>query len=356
MELLRAMRFAEVAALRFLLSLLEEEELDQNDSDYAEQQLLVVEHKTLTIKRMVEELKPKILCDKIITHWNLSPEVDDPQYEVEPIQDDDEVIENDTAERVIRPKREVQCETYLLLDQKDHCLEICALCYSVFNAVITAPELKTSLFQEVVIERPQLSEKDTESLSSNTHWQLYKSKVYDHFIDKVLKLHNKKYLHFLFGQVEIVRGSRLQKMFFLVPRPVRVLKNHSLIHQWQEDCLTNVDRTSPEAQIDNFAELVMGQYISFVRTQFSLSQKPWPFNRAGEADSFCVAATMVTTTIINGIMIPVYAGSYSHTLFGTWSCTTRSTSGSIFSGALRPCTLFFQWYGYSSTSSLTVGG
>ena len=38
-----------------------------------------------------------------------------------------------------------------------------------------------------------------------------------------------KYLHFLFGRVEIQRGQRLQKLFFLVPAAIRTLKGQSLI-------------------------------------------------------------------------------------------------------------------------------
>eukprot|EP00445_Apocalathium_hangoei_P037165 CAMPEP_0203941156 /NCGR_PEP_ID=MMETSP0359-20131031/77589_1 /ASSEMBLY_ACC=CAM_ASM_000338 /TAXON_ID=268821 /ORGANISM="Scrippsiella Hangoei, Strain SHTV-5" /LENGTH=360 /DNA_ID=CAMNT_0050871675 /DNA_START=20 /DNA_END=1098 /DNA_ORIENTATION=- len=84
MDLLKSMRMAEVAALKFLLSLHEEEELDADDPEYATQSEQVIEHKTMTVKRMIEELNPKVLADKIISRWNWSKEADDPKYYVEP--------------------------------------------------------------------------------------------------------------------------------------------------------------------------------------------------------------------------------------------------------------------------------
>ena len=132
----------------------------------------VVEHKGSTIRRMVEELSPKIICDKavvaqtecggitgssavygkifgqVITHWNLSPEVHDPANMIKPVQDADEVVENDTAassqhlilnrkagammscsadcfvvgshqEAVIRTKGEKESTDYTLAEQED---------------------------------------------------------------------------------------------------------------------------------------------------------------------------------------------------------------------------------------------
>ena len=177
----------------------------------------VVMHKTTTIKRMVEELNPKVLADKIITMWNLSPEadlVDKPQFLIEPIQDEDNNSANDSSEKVIRPKREVQSEAYMLEAQRDHCLEICAASYSVFNAVFFAPEKKTPMYKSVEIERGD----PKQPVYTLAYWNTMKTKVYDYFLDTVRSMHNPKYLHFLFGQVEIVRGSRLQKLFFFVPQ------------------------------------------------------------------------------------------------------------------------------------------
>ena len=121
---------------------------------------------------MVEELSPKIICDKaavawtecsgivgssvygkivggqVITHWNLSPEVHDPANMIKPVQDADEVVENDTAatsqhlilspkadammsssakcavvgsheEAVIRTKGEKESTDYTLAEQED---------------------------------------------------------------------------------------------------------------------------------------------------------------------------------------------------------------------------------------------
>uniref|UniRef100_A0A7S4SW96 Ion transport domain-containing protein n=1 Tax=Alexandrium monilatum TaxID=311494 RepID=A0A7S4SW96_9DINO len=314
MLLLCAMRKVEISALRLLLSLLEETPLEQDDPDYAELQTALVFHKTLTFKRMVQELRPRALTDKIITHWNLSPEVNDPQFEVKLLDDDDD----EQGENVVRPKREEleAEEIYPLTSQKDHCLEICALCYSVFNAVVTAPELKSAQFKEMEIERgPPPDGEQAPEVYNTSIWLSAKAKVYDVFNAKVANMHNSKYLHFLFGQVEIVRGARLQRIYFLVPRQIRVLKNHALIKEWQEELLMIVDRTSPEAQIDSFADMVKDQYISFVRHQFSLHERPWPFNKASEVISFCINATMLTTIVINTFLTCVYVGSYSKSLW-----------------------------------------
>jgi len=309
MDLLKAMRLAEVAALRFLLSLHEEEELDEDDAEFAEMAEAVIEHKTQTVKRMIEELSPKALADKIITHWNLSKEVDDLKYYIEPRKEEEENIEYDTADKVERPKREVQCETYVLEEQKDDCLEICALCYSVFMAVYFAPEARNPLYKQIQIER--IPDPTRKLFTFNT-WSSNKTKVFDHFLETVAKTRNEKYLHFLFGQVEIQRGSRLQRMFFVVPPPIRTLKDHPLVHSWQEKCQQEVDRSSPEAQIDSFSDAVMAQYIPFVLTQYELLNNPWPFNKAGEVISFCMKTTMFTTCIINAILVNTYTGSYSH--------------------------------------------
>jgi len=319
MELLQAMRFAELAALRFLLSLMEEEELDQDDPDYADKQTEVINHKTMTIKHMIEELNPKALADKIITHWNLSSEVDDPTFEVEPVQDPDEIIQFDTADRITRPKREIECEFYLEDDQKDHCLQICVFAYSVFSAIFNAPEMRTPLFKEIIIDKSDYDPRLKPEFFQSSNWSTQKTKVFEKFVSKVEKDHGSKYLHFLIGQIEIVRGSRLQRIFFLMPRSIRTLKNNSLVHGWQENCLQeDIDRDSPEALIDSFSDAIMQRYISFVNHQYSLLSKPPPLNQAGEVIEMCIQVTMATTCVINSIMIYVYVGSYSeHSVMNT---------------------------------------
>jgi len=310
MDLLKVMREAEIAALMFLLSMLEEEPLDQDSEDYAEMQSQVIEHKTMTVKRMVEELSPKILGDKIITQWNLSAEVDDPIYDVEPFTEEDEKIDNDTADRVVRPKRECECDHYPEDDQKEHCLQISMLAYAVFNAIIYAPEMKTPLFKTMVIDR---SDDEPGPFYSTSSWSTKKTKIFDRFVQKVEGDHDSKYLHFLVGRIEIIRGARLQRIFFLMPRTIRTLKKNPLIHEWQEETMNGdaIDRESPESQIDSFSDAVNEQYISFVEHQYSLLSKPAPFNMAGEVISLCIKITMVTTVIINSIMVYVYVGSYS---------------------------------------------
>eukprot|EP00439_Symbiodinium_sp_Y106_P031614 s1697_g3.t2 len=254
------------------------------------------------------ELAPRVLCWKVITHWNLSSEAADPQFEVGVTEEDDEAEADDqeTDEKIIRPKREKACLTYTLDEQYEDCLKICGLCYSLFHAVFSAPETRTQLFKDVKIEQPA-----DMPVYTKPEWATAKTKIFDRFLEKVQKMLGEKYLHFLFGQVEIVRGSRLQRVYFLVPKAIRVLKNHSLVHKWQEECLVNVKRTSPEAQIDDFADLVNGEYISFVQKQFDLLGKPWPFNRAGEVIALCINSTMLTTAIINSILVFVYTSSYS---------------------------------------------
>jgi len=315
MELLQCMRLAEISALRFVLSLLEEKPLDQDDADFAEQQTAVIYSKTYTIKRMIEEMKPKTLCDKIITHWNLSSEVDDPRFRIPPKVggDDDDDGELNTAEPILRPKREIESGGYPLQEQKDHCLEVCAMSYSVFMAVYHAPEAKSSDFKNIKVERPELPDgMPPYDISSYPMWTQMKTKVFDSFIERVTTYHHEKYLHFLFGQVEIVRGSRLQRLFFFVPPAIRMLKNQLLIHQWQEGCLLQVERSSPEAQVSDFADRVNDEYITFVQHQYFLLQKPWPFNMVGEVINMCINTTMVTTVVLNTVMVVVYTGSYSH--------------------------------------------
>jgi hypothetical protein len=73
----------------------------------------------------------------------------------------------------------------------------------------------------------------------------------------------------------------------------------------------DIERESPESQIDTFSDAVKDQYITFVEHQYALLSKPTPFNMAGEVISFCINLTMSTTIIINAIMVCVYVGSYS---------------------------------------------
>ncbi|CAJ1352889.1 unnamed protein product [Effrenium voratum] len=54
MDLLRVMRTAEIAALKFAMSLLEEQQLSEDDNDFAKQQEKVVYHKTATLARMIQ--------------------------------------------------------------------------------------------------------------------------------------------------------------------------------------------------------------------------------------------------------------------------------------------------------------
>ena len=55
MGLLASMRLCEISVLKFLLSLLEEEELDPEDPKFRQVSEEVVDHKGATIRRMVEE-------------------------------------------------------------------------------------------------------------------------------------------------------------------------------------------------------------------------------------------------------------------------------------------------------------
>merc|ERR1711912_15755 len=178
----------------------------------------------------VQELSPKYLGDKIITHWNLSAEVDDPNFEVEPHVEEDEKVENDTADKVIRPKVECECEVYPLEEQQDHCLQISMYSYALFSAIIYAPEIKTPLFKTMVIERPEPAPGTQQRTyyATNT-WTTKKTKIFDNFVSKVHKDHDRRYLHYLVGRIEIIRGARLQRIFFLMPKSIRSLKNNSLV-------------------------------------------------------------------------------------------------------------------------------
>lgn len=179
---------------------------------------------------MVEELNPKIICDKVITHWNISPEAHDPINSISPVQDDDEVIDNDTAEAIIRTKGEKESDQYNLEDQEEHCLEICFLCWALFEGIQQSPEFGNRGLFDGTLERAAKHP----VLHTRNQWATSKSKIYDTFNEAVTKMHHSKYLHFLFGRVEIIRGSRLQKLFFLVPKAIRFLKAQSLIKDWQE--------------------------------------------------------------------------------------------------------------------------
>ncbi|CAE7565000.1 RYR1 [Symbiodinium natans] len=184
----------------------------------------------------------------------------DPQFEVGVSEEDDEAEADDqeTDEKIIRPKREKACLTYTLEEQ-----------YEAYSKV---------------------------------EWGAAKTKIFDRFLEKVQRMLGEKYLHFLFGQA---RGRRSRSY---------VDPDFNACISWyrrQEECLVNVKRTSPEAQIDDFADLVNGEYISFVQKQYDLLGKPWPFNRAGEVIAVCINSTMLTTAIINSILVFVYTSSYS---------------------------------------------
>jgi len=309
MELLNAMRICEISVLKFVLSLLEEEELDAEDANFRQISEEVVEHKGYTIRRMVEELDPKIICDKIITHWNLCAEVRDEKYIITPVQDPDETIEHDTAERIFRPKREVEAEGYLLEEQEDHCLEISFLCWALFEGVKETAQFKDrNLFTEP-IERMN---KDVPTFNPQ-HWNGAKTKIYDTFTSAVTSMHHSKYLHFLFGRIEILRGPRLQKLFFLVPRPIRYMKDHALIKQWQENLINMVDRTGPEAKMQDFSERVRDEYIEFVKHQYMLSGKPFPLNSAGSVIAQSENILSFLTVVMTLAIAFVYTGSYSET-------------------------------------------
>jgi hypothetical protein len=295
-----------------------------DDPNFGEKQDTAVAHKTRTLRRLLEEINPKVTCDKIITHWNLSAEVVDPNFEVEPHVEEDEQVENDTADKIVRPKVECESEFYPEEEQQDHCLQISMYAYALFSAIIFAPEMKTPQFKTMVIERPEPppgAEKPT--YYATNVWTTKKTKIFDKFVSKVYADHDTRYLHYLVGRIEIIRGARLQRIFFLMPRSIRSLKNNSLVHGWQEKCIAaDIDRDSPEAQIDTFSDAILNQYNSFVEHQYSLLSKPPPLNSAGPVISFCINITMLATVLINGIMSQCTLDPTLHIPFSTQSCTT----------------------------------
>lgn len=227
------------------------------------------------------------------------------------MQDADEVLENDSAEQVIRTKGEKESTEYPLPDQEEHSLEICFLCWALFEGIQQAPEFGNRGLFEGSIERKAKKP----LLYTRNQWATSKSKIYDTFNESVSKMHHSKYLHFLFGRVEIIRGQRLQKLFFLVPKAIRTLKSQSLLKDWQETplpqypadvlfslstlrcfspyancckrtlfnskpacefplnasrrkegCINSVDRSGPEAKLQDFSEQIE-EYIGFVEHQ-----------------------------------------------------------------------------------------
>ncbi|CAK9028783.1 4 [Durusdinium trenchii] len=308
MKLLESMRLCEISVLKFLMSLLEEEELDPEDPNFREVSEELVEHKGTTIRRMVEELNPKIICDKVINHWNLSPESRDPIHFISPVQDADEVIENDTAEQIIRTKGEKESTDYPLETQEEHSLELCFLCWALFEGIQQSPEFGNRGLFEGTLDRGQTANL---VLHTRNQWATSKSKIYDSFNEAVTKMHHSKYLHFLFGRVEIIRGQRLQKLFFLVPKAIRTLKAQSLIKDWQNSCTNSVDRTGPEAKLQDFSEQVRDEYIGFVEHQYNLSQKPFPLNASGEVMATARSAIVLLTIGITSVVAFLYDGSYS---------------------------------------------
>lgn len=311
MELLHAMRACEISVLRFVLSLLEEKPLDPEDPLFRQTQEAVIAHRVFTIRHMVEELDPKITCDKVITHWNLSVEGEDESFFIAPVQDDDEIVENDTAERIIRPKREQEDKNYVVVEQQDHCLEICFLCWALFEGVKQAPEFKTEFTSKAFVPLERKHEGFVPFLPQR--WNAIYSKVYSHFNDEVTRMHQSKYLHFLFGRIEILRGPRLQKIFFLVPPAIRYLKDHALIKEWQDKCINDADRDSAESKLQSFSEAVCEQYVGFVKHQYMLSGKPFPLNAAGEVAAQSQNLLNFLTVIMTVLIALVYKGSYSET-------------------------------------------
>ena len=156
-----------------------------------------------------------------------------------------------------------------------------------------------------------IGKRSNPNLHSRNQWATSKSKIYDTFNEAVTKMHHSKYLHFLFGRVEIIRGSRLQKLFFLVPKAIRSLKAQSLIKDWQEGCINSVDRSGPEAKLQDFSEQVRDEYIGFVEHQYSLSQKPFPLNASGEVMATARSAIVLLTIGITCAVAFLYDGSYS---------------------------------------------
>merc|ERR1719253_200056 len=135
---------------------------------------------------------------------------------------------------IARPKREIEAEDYPVEEQEDHCLEICFLCWAMFDGVKEAPELKAGkdLFADEIIRK-----KKGAPVYNQMRWQNAKTKIYDDFVEAISQMHHPKYLYFLFGRIEILRGERLQKVFFLVPEPIRFLKGQALLKDWQDLCI-----------------------------------------------------------------------------------------------------------------------
>jgi len=307
MSLLKTMRFCEIAALKFLLSLLEEEYLDSEEADFKEKSVRVVEHKKFTIRQMVQELDPNVVCDKIITHWNLSSEGRAPSTKIANIKDDDDDAP-DTSEMMIRPKREIEATQYTLEEQEVHCLEVSFLCWALFEGVKEAKEFSMKVEAETDKRK---GHEVVRSVYSPQRWQLAKAKRYDHFMEKVTVMHHSKYLHFLYGRIEVQRGERLQKLFYLVPEPIRKLKAQSLIKDWQVKCKAEVDRSGPEAKLQSFSEAVSDEYIDFVKHQFNLQGSPFPFNSCGEIMKGSRIFINIFTVVITFSVAMVYQGSYS---------------------------------------------
>uniref|UniRef100_A0A7S4UVM0 Ion transport domain-containing protein n=1 Tax=Alexandrium monilatum TaxID=311494 RepID=A0A7S4UVM0_9DINO len=310
MQLLRAMRLCEISALKFALSLLEEEYLDPETPSFRELSEAIVEHKKLTIRHMVEELDPKIVCDKVITHWNLSAEATDPAHAVQPVKDEELVVENDTADRIDRPKREVEAADYPLQEQQEHCLELCFLCWALFQGVRDSAEFRTKDNFKAPLERRHRVGRPPE-LFTYQRWNTMKTRVYDHFHNTLNAVHHPRYIYFLFARVELLRGQRLQKAFFMVPRAIRSLKSQSLIKDWQEGLINAVDRSGPEAQLQDFTERVRDEYVSFVQHQYALSRRAFPVNSAGQLMALARELIKALTLAITLWVAAVYDGSYS---------------------------------------------
>jgi len=310
------MRECEISAFIFLQSLLEEIELDDEDPDFESIQASLLEHRLITTVRIVQEVNPKVLCDKVITHWNLSAEVEGkPEFRVEPVIDDD-VADNGSANPIVRPKREMYSETYTLEAQQDHSLEIAFRSWALFDAIISSAEIEHPNFRET--EKSIERERDPPEIFNLTLWKSADDKIFRKFTADVSEMHasGNKYLHFLFGSVEVVRGqsgaARLQKLHFLVPKSIRVLKDHALVEEWQESCWKNkVDRSGNEPKLDSFAEAVQQEYVSFVNLQYDLKCSLWPLNVAGDAIALAQYVGALLTTAIAVLTVFLYTGAYT---------------------------------------------
>jgi len=91
------------------------------------------------------------------------------------VMDEDNVIEGDTAVPIVRPVREEVCETYIQDEQENNCLEICFLCYSLFDAVNRSPEQRNPLYSELTFDRPKGFRANTKS-----EWQVALTKIINH--------------------------------------------------------------------------------------------------------------------------------------------------------------------------------